>query len=111
MTYFGKLEEKTCIYIIRIVKLFVAGYLAKVILPAGSKDIPIGRLLCIITPNAEDVAKFKDYVAPGLVTYSILFCWLLTIKKDQCVFYKRAVQVCLSWFRDRCKTNRVFESL
>jgi len=41
------------------------GYLAKVILPAGSKDIPIGRLLCIITPNAEDVAKFKDYVAPA----------------------------------------------
>jgi len=41
------------------------GYLAKVILPAGSKDIPIGRLLCIIVPNAEDVAKFKDYVAPA----------------------------------------------
>jgi len=40
------------------------GYLAKVILPAGSKDIPIGRLLCIITPTAEDVAKFKDYVPP-----------------------------------------------
>ena len=37
------------------------GYLAKVILPAGSKDIPIGRLLCIITPNEEDVAKFKDF--------------------------------------------------
>ena len=35
------------------------------ILPAGSKDIPIGRLLCIIVPNAEDVAKFKDYVAPA----------------------------------------------
>ena len=37
------------------------GYLAKIILPAGSKDIPIGRLLCIITPNEEDVAKFSDY--------------------------------------------------
>ena len=53
------------------------------ILPAGSKDIPIGRLLCIITPNAEDVAKFKDYVAPGLATNPILFSWLFTIK-DQC---------------------------
>jgi len=40
------------------------GYLAKVILPAGSKDIPIGRLLCIITTNEEDVAKFKDYQPP-----------------------------------------------
>ena len=50
------------------------------ILPAGSKDIPIGRLLCIITPNAEDVAKFKDYVAPGLATNPILFRWLFTIK-------------------------------
>ena len=39
------------------------GYLAKIILPAGSKDIPIGRLLCIITDNAEDVEKFKDYTA------------------------------------------------
>ena len=37
------------------------GYLAKIILPAGSKDIPIGRLLCIITANEEDVAKFSDY--------------------------------------------------
>ena len=39
------------------------GYLAKIILPAGSKDIPVGRLLCIITPNAEDVEKFQDYTA------------------------------------------------
>jgi pyruvate dehydrogenase E2 component (dihydrolipoamide acetyltransferase) len=39
------------------------GYLAKVILHAGAKDIPIGRLLCIIVPNEEDVAKFKDYTA------------------------------------------------
>jgi len=41
------------------------GYLAKIILQAGSKDIPIGRLLCIITPNEEDVAKFKDYEPPA----------------------------------------------
>jgi len=41
------------------------GYLAKVILPAGSKDIPIGRLLCIITTTEEDVAKFKDYEPPA----------------------------------------------
>ena len=38
------------------------GYLAKIIIPAGSKDVPIGKLLCIIVPNQEDVAKFANYV-------------------------------------------------
>uniref|UniRef100_A0A0N4ZE16 Acetyltransferase component of pyruvate dehydrogenase complex n=1 Tax=Parastrongyloides trichosuri TaxID=131310 RepID=A0A0N4ZE16_PARTI len=37
------------------------GYLAKIFLPEGSKDIPIGKLLCIIVQNKEDVAAFKDY--------------------------------------------------
>merc|ERR1712198_257233 len=40
------------------------GYLAKIVIQAGSKDIPIGKLLCIIVENQEDVAKFKD---PDLV--------------------------------------------
>lgn len=38
------------------------GYLAKVLVPAGSKDIPLGKLLCIIVENEADVAAFKDYV-------------------------------------------------
>ncbi len=41
------------------------GYLAKVMIPAGAKDIPIGKLLCIIVENAEDVAKFADFVDDG----------------------------------------------
>jgi len=41
------------------------GYLAKVLLEAGSKDIPVGKLLCIIVENAEDVAKFADFVDDG----------------------------------------------
>lgn len=41
------------------------GYLAKVMIEAGSKDIPVGRLLCIIVENAEDVAKFADFVDGG----------------------------------------------
>lgn len=41
------------------------GYLAKVVIQAGAKDIPIGKLLCIIVENQEDVAKFKDYVDDG----------------------------------------------
>ena len=44
------------------------GYLAKVMLPAGSKDIPVGKLLCIIVENAEDVAKFADFVDDGSET-------------------------------------------
>ena len=35
------------------------GYLASIILEAGAKDIPVGRLLCIIAHSAEDVEKFK----------------------------------------------------
>lgn len=37
------------------------GYLAKIILPAGTKDIPLGQLLCIIVSTEEDIAAFKDY--------------------------------------------------
>ena len=37
------------------------GYLAKILVPAGSKDVPIGKLLCIIVENEADVAAFKDY--------------------------------------------------
>ena len=44
------------------------GYLAKIIIQAGSKDIPIGKLLCIIVENQEDVAKFKDFVDDGTST-------------------------------------------
>ncbi|CAB4055587.1 DLAT [Lepeophtheirus salmonis] len=35
------------------------GYLAKVLLPAGSKDVPIGRLLCVIVEDESNVEKFK----------------------------------------------------
>ena len=41
------------------------GYLAKIVIQAGSKDIPIGKLLCIIVENQEDVAKFADFVDDG----------------------------------------------
>jgi len=41
------------------------GYLAKIMIQAGEKDIPIGKLLCIIVENQEDVAKFKDFVDDG----------------------------------------------
>lgn len=37
------------------------GYLAKILLPAGSRDIPIGTLVCIIVDDEKDVAAFKDF--------------------------------------------------
>lgn len=38
------------------------GYLAKILIPAGSKDVPIGKLLCIIVEKKEDVAAFESFV-------------------------------------------------
>lgn len=41
------------------------GYLAKILFTAGSKDIPVGKLLCIIVENEGDVAAFKDFKDDG----------------------------------------------
>lgn len=37
------------------------GYLAKIIVQAGTKNVKIGQLVCIIVEKQEDVAAFKDY--------------------------------------------------
>ncbi|ENN71123.1 hypothetical protein YQE_12056, partial [Dendroctonus ponderosae] len=37
------------------------GYLAKILIPAGSKDVPIGKLVCIIVENEADLTAFKDF--------------------------------------------------
>ncbi|XP_018647358.1 thioredoxin-like protein,putative [Schistosoma mansoni] len=39
-----------------------SGYLAKILAPAGSKDIPVGTALCIIVQDDSAVPAFKDYV-------------------------------------------------
>ena len=41
------------------------GYVAKVFVEAGTKDIPIGKLLAIIVETEEEVAKFKDFEDDG----------------------------------------------
>ncbi|KAK7085320.1 hypothetical protein SK128_010693 [Halocaridina rubra] len=41
------------------------GYLAKILVSAGTKDIPLGQLLCIIVSDEKDVAAFKDYQPPA----------------------------------------------
>lgn len=42
------------------------GYLAKILIQAGQKDIPIGKLVCIIVENESDLAAFKDFKDTGL---------------------------------------------
>ncbi|SPP82009.1 dihydrolipoyllysine-residue acetyltransferase component of pyruvate dehydrogenase complex, mitochondrial isoform X2 [Drosophila guanche] len=37
------------------------GYLAKILIPGGTKDVPIGQLLCIIVNDQASVAAFKDF--------------------------------------------------
>ncbi|XP_046478907.1 dihydrolipoyllysine-residue acetyltransferase component of pyruvate dehydrogenase complex [Neodiprion pinetum] len=41
------------------------GYLAKIIVPAGTKNVPIGQLVCIIVSDEASVAAFKNYKADG----------------------------------------------
>lgn len=41
------------------------GYLAKILIPAGTKDVPIGKLVCIIVENEGDIAAFKDFKDDG----------------------------------------------
>ena len=73
------------------------GFLAKILIPAGSKDIPIGKLLCIIVENKDDVDAFKNYVpeedgpaaAPASVSsaISIFFSPNLEIQHTDCKAY------------------------
>merc|ERR1719397_418226 len=42
------------------------GYLARIFIEAGTRDIPIGKLLCIIVEEQEDVAKFADFDASSV---------------------------------------------
>ncbi|XP_062894237.1 dihydrolipoyllysine-residue acetyltransferase component of pyruvate dehydrogenase complex, mitochondrial-like [Mobula hypostoma] len=42
-------------------------YMAKILLPAGTRDVPLGTVICITVENAEDVKAFKDYT-PEMVT-------------------------------------------
>lgn len=37
------------------------GYLAKILIPGGTKDVPIGKVVCIIVESEEDIAAFKNY--------------------------------------------------
>ncbi|XP_012282508.1 dihydrolipoyllysine-residue acetyltransferase component of pyruvate dehydrogenase complex, mitochondrial [Orussus abietinus] len=46
------------------------GYLAKILVPAGTKNVPIGKLVCIIVPDKNSVDAFKDYKDDGVASAS-----------------------------------------
>ncbi|XP_050448766.1 dihydrolipoyllysine-residue acetyltransferase component of pyruvate dehydrogenase complex, mitochondrial [Cataglyphis hispanica] len=37
------------------------GYLAKILVPAGTKNVPLGKLVCIIVKDKSDIVAFKDF--------------------------------------------------
>ena len=39
------------------------GYLAKIFYEAGTKDIPLGRVLAVLAEDEDDVGAFKDMQA------------------------------------------------
>ena len=41
------------------------GYIAKILVPAGSKDVAIGAPVAVIVEDAGTIAAFKDYTASG----------------------------------------------
>lgn len=43
------------------------GYLAKIVVPAGAKNVAIGQLVCIIVADEASVAAFKDFKDDGAV--------------------------------------------
>ncbi|XP_065062813.1 dihydrolipoyllysine-residue acetyltransferase component of pyruvate dehydrogenase complex-like [Rhopilema esculentum] len=41
------------------------GYLAKILVPGGTKDVPVKEIICIIVEEEADIAAFKDYTLPA----------------------------------------------
>ncbi|KAG9351494.1 hypothetical protein JZ751_022744 [Albula glossodonta] len=42
------------------------GYLAKIMIPEGTRDVPLGTPLCIIVEKESDIKAFADYVETGV---------------------------------------------
>ncbi|CAK6953842.1 dihydrolipoyllysine-residue acetyltransferase component of pyruvate dehydrogenase complex%2C [Scomber scombrus] len=46
------------------------GYLAKIMVAEGTRDVPLGTPLCIIVEKESDIVAFKDYVETGVAEVS-----------------------------------------
>ncbi|XP_042199861.1 dihydrolipoyllysine-residue acetyltransferase component of pyruvate dehydrogenase complex, mitochondrial-like isoform X2 [Callorhinchus milii] len=38
-------------------------YMAKILIPAGTRDVPLGTVICITVEKPEHIAAFQDYTA------------------------------------------------
>uniref|UniRef100_A0AAY4CPQ6 Acetyltransferase component of pyruvate dehydrogenase complex n=1 Tax=Denticeps clupeoides TaxID=299321 RepID=A0AAY4CPQ6_9TELE len=54
------------------------GYLAKILIAEGTRDVPLGAPLCIIVEKESDIKAFADYVETGVALSSrkILTCFM-----------------------------------
>lgn len=43
------------------------GYLAKILVAEGTRDVPLGTPLCIIVEKESDIPAFADYRETGIV--------------------------------------------
>merc|ERR1719370_655655 len=77
------------------------GYLAKVFIEAGTRDIPIGKLLCIIVEEQEDVAKFADFDASSAVEAAATCCFCTSCTSSSC---SSTVTTCCSCCCPCCST-------
>ncbi|XP_078490248.1 dihydrolipoyllysine-residue acetyltransferase component of pyruvate dehydrogenase complex, mitochondrial [Ciona intestinalis] len=68
-----KVDEGDSIAVIETDKASMAleyqesGYLAKILLEEGAKDLPLGTPLCVIVTNEEDIPAFANYTATDSV--------------------------------------------
>ncbi|CAD8061112.1 unnamed protein product [Paramecium sonneborni] len=47
------------------------GYIAKLMVPAGTKDIKLGTILAISTPKKDNVSNFANYTLEGAATATV----------------------------------------
>lgn len=87
------------------------GYLAKIMVLEGTRDVPLGTPLCIMVEKESDIQAFADYVETGVATspppapapvsniYLIFSSYSLSLCSCKC----------FSWFTARfqaCRTSR-----
>lgn len=49
------------------------GFMAKILLPSGSKDIAVGTPVAVLVEEASEVANYKDYTPGGAGSLSVPF--------------------------------------
>lgn len=53
-------------------EIFEEGFLVKILILVGSKDVFIGKLFCIIVENKDDIVVFEFFVLEEIVILVIV---------------------------------------